>query len=79
LKKRSKKLSVLRALATPVPAPAGPKVFWLLFFKKVTTSFRARGALRYLLEKTAKKANYSVWHLATSEGEFSFHGLQSRR
>jgi hypothetical protein len=34
LKKRSKKLSVLRALATQVPPPTGPDVFLVLFFLK---------------------------------------------
>jgi hypothetical protein len=34
LKKRSKKLSLLRALATPSPKPPGPKVFLLLFLQK---------------------------------------------
>jgi hypothetical protein len=34
LKKRSKKLSVLRALATPAPKPAVNESFLLLFFKK---------------------------------------------
>jgi hypothetical protein len=38
-KKEAKKLSVLRALATTAPPPAEPKVFWLLFFKKVTAFF----------------------------------------
>jgi hypothetical protein len=36
LKKRTKKLLLLQALATAGPKPAGAKVFWLLFFKKVT-------------------------------------------
>jgi hypothetical protein len=36
LKKRTKKLLLLRALALLSPKPAGAKVFWLLFFKKVT-------------------------------------------
>jgi hypothetical protein len=34
LKKRSKKLSVLRALATAASTPARAKVFLLLFFQK---------------------------------------------
>jgi len=34
-------LSLLRAQARPAQTPAGPKVFWLLFFKKVTLSFGA--------------------------------------
>jgi hypothetical protein len=38
LKKRSKKLLLLRALAGARQCPQGPKVFWLLFFKKVTSS-----------------------------------------
>jgi hypothetical protein len=40
LKKRSKKLSVLRALAASSPAPAGGEVFLVTFFsKKVTACF----------------------------------------
>jgi hypothetical protein len=43
LKKRrpargSKKLSFTAGLGALLPTPAGPKVFWLLFFKKVTPS-----------------------------------------
>jgi hypothetical protein len=34
LKKRTKKLLLLRAVATPTPQPAGAKVFLLLFFQK---------------------------------------------
>jgi hypothetical protein len=34
LKKRSKTLSVLWALAPALPQPPGAKVFWLLFFQK---------------------------------------------
>jgi hypothetical protein len=37
--KEAKRLSVLWGLAATVPAPTGPKVFWLLFFKKVTSYF----------------------------------------
>jgi hypothetical protein len=36
--KEAKRLSLLRALAVLLPKPAGAKVFWLLFFKKVTSS-----------------------------------------
>jgi hypothetical protein len=38
-KKEAKKLLLLGALAAALPWPAGPRVFWLLFFKKVTASF----------------------------------------
>jgi len=34
LKKRTKKLLLLAALARPAPTPTGPKVFLLLFFQK---------------------------------------------
>jgi hypothetical protein len=34
LKKRTKKLLLLRALALALPRPAGAKVFLLLFFQK---------------------------------------------
>jgi hypothetical protein len=37
LKKRSKKLLVLRAVATSAPTPAMSKSFLLLFFKKEVT------------------------------------------
>jgi hypothetical protein len=40
LEKKKQKTLFLRALAALSPRPAGAKVFWLLFFKKVTTSFR---------------------------------------
>jgi hypothetical protein len=36
---KGKKLSLLRAVASARPRPQGPKVFWLLFFKKVTAFF----------------------------------------
>jgi hypothetical protein len=38
-KKRAKNFRFLRALAPPLPQPAGAKVFWLLYFKKVTAFF----------------------------------------
>jgi hypothetical protein len=34
LKKRTKKLLVLRAVASALPQPAGPEVFCFFFFKK---------------------------------------------
>jgi hypothetical protein len=37
LKKRSKKLLLLRALATEVPQPAGAEVFLVTFFSKKVT------------------------------------------
>jgi hypothetical protein len=40
LKKARKNFCLLGALAPAVPTPPGAKVFWLLFFKKVTASFR---------------------------------------
>jgi hypothetical protein len=44
LKKRSKKLLVLRALATPAPKPTVSRSFLLLFFKKEALAFRLGGA-----------------------------------
>jgi hypothetical protein len=38
--KEAKRLLVLRALEMVSPRPAGAKVFWLLFFKKVTSFAR---------------------------------------
>jgi hypothetical protein len=40
-RRAAKRLSVLRAVAMTAPKPPGAKVFWLLFFKKVTASFRS--------------------------------------
>jgi hypothetical protein len=40
-KKKQKDFCSLRDLPTALPTPAGAKVFWLLFFKKVTASLTA--------------------------------------
>jgi len=47
LKKVTKKLSVLRVVATALPRPAGPKVFLLLFLqkKKFFLNFLGRGEI----------------------------------